>query len=820
MVTTFSFGSSVYFLAHSHLDAAWLWRTDDARRALLDTVRRMVKLARKYPSFIYAQSSALYYAWLKDDDRELFEEVRRLAREGRWEVVGGSWVECDCLMVSGEGLVRQFLRGKRWLRKHGMDTDVAWFPDSFGFPASLPKILAGCGMRYLVIQKLNWNDSVLFPYNLWWWESDDGSRVLVYQTLGGYWGDPREIEKILQYIAWLWIRQRLSEVLVLYGLGDHGGGPTEDMVAAIERVAHDLRAHGVTTCRHSRARDYLYLIERKHGDELPTYRGELYLQFHRGVFTSQAKIKELIKSAERIATTFEKLGVVASYALGIGVDWSSLSSWWDDILLSHFHDVMSGTLGVVAYAEFRYRLEELVEAMENALRELAASCASGGSRDVVLFFNPLPRSRRLCLELVGGTMVCEEVPPLSIVSRRIERGRKRVAGTATAVREEGKLVVLENELLSVAIDRESGFVRSLRRKDLGLEFLSEEGARLEVFDDSPQLGRMVMGTFERFADYFFDCWEIYAFQRIDGVKRVELRLSRAWIEEDGPDRASVTCEFSFEDEGGESIIRHSLRLYPNEPWVEGVLDIDWRAVHKLLKLVIPLSFWAEHIVAGQPFGHVTRRNPLSKEATLFDRAAWEASYNEWIDYSDGSRGLAFICGTRFGYDVLGNLLRPTLLRAPRFPPDDFSKIEDFSVQPVVEQERHTIRYYLYPHAGDWVSARVPTVAETLLSRAVVMPCRGREVYAALLAIEPPHLLLPAIKPCCEDSCIVVRLFNPYPEDIEARVRVVQSNIAIARAVEANLVEDDIRELEHSDSSVVIHVPRFSVKTLKIWLSKR
>jgi len=821
VVSSFSFGSSVYFLAHSHLDTAWLWRTDDARRALLDTVKRMVSLAKKYPRFIYAQSSALYYSWLLEDDRELFEEVRKLVREGRWEVVGGSWVECDCIMVSGEGLVRQFLWGKRWLRKHGLDTDVAWFPDSFGFPSSLPKILAGCGMKYLVIQKLNWNDTVLFPYNLWWWESDDGSKVLVYQTLGGYWGDPREIDKILHYIAWLWIRQGLTDVLVLYGLGDHGGGPTEDMVAATERVAHDLRAFGVVTCRHCRARDYLELIERKHGDSLPKYRGELYLQFHRGVFTSQAKIKELIKSAERLATTFEKLGVLASYALDKDVPWNSLSSWWSDILVSHFHDVMSGTLGVVAYAEFRYRLEELVETLEESLKELATACISTTSapRDVVLFFNPLPRPKRICLELVSGKMICEEVPPLTLMTKRVG-GRGMHTRSGVEVREERNSIVLENEYLRVVIDKGSGFVRSIVRKDLGVEYISEEGVRLEVFDDRPQLGRMVMGTFERFADYFFDCWEIFAFQRIDGIRKLVLKASKVWIEESGPDRVAVTYEASFEDEGGETIVRHTIRLYPGEAWIEGVLDVDWRAVHKLLKLAIPLSFWAEYIVAGQPFGHVVRRNPLSREATLFDRAAWETSYNEWLDYSDCSKGLAFICGTRFGYDVLGNLLRPTMLRAPRFPPDDFSKIEDFSVQPVVEQERHVITYYMYPHEGDWVKGRVPTVAETLLSKHVALTCRGREMSLQLISIEPSHILVPAIKPCHEEDCIAIRIFNPYPEDTVVKIRIVNERIKIVRATEANLIEDDLRELEHSDNEIKLYTPRHSIKTVKLWLSKR
>jgi len=817
-MSSFSFGSTVYFLAHSHLDTAWLWRTDDIRRAFLDTARRMVKLAHKYPWFIYAQSTALYYSWLEEDDRELFEEVLRLAREGRWEVVGGSWLECDCVMVSGEGLVRQFLRGKRWFRKYGLDTDVAWFPDSFGFPASLPKILRGCGMKYLVIQKLNWNDTVLFPYNLWWWEADDGSRILVYQTLGGYWGDPRDIEKIKHYMAWLWIRQGITDLLVLYGLGDHGGGPTEDMVAATERVSHDLRALGVVKCGHCRARDYMQLIESKYGSSLPTYRGELYLQFHRGVYTSQAKLKGLIKTGERLAVTYEKLGVLVEKVLGMEVPWDLVDSWWDDILIGHFHDVMSGTLGIAAYAELRYRFEELVEKQREEMDTLMKEVAGVGDRDVVVFFNPLPRSKRVCLEMVGGRMMCEEIPPFSLVAKpmsSISRARGEVY-----VFESEKEYVLENRYLRVVIDRESGFVKSIYRKDLGEEFLAPPGIHIEIFDDKPVIGRMTMGTFEKFADYFFDCWEIYAFQRIDGIKSWKLRFEKVWVEELGPDRVSVACEATFVDEGGESIVKHVIRLYPDEPWIEGVIEVDWNAVHKLMKLVIPLSFWAENIVAGQPFGHVVRRNPLSVNATLFDRAAWEANFNEWLDYSDGSKGLAFICGERFGYDVLGTLLRPSILRAPRFPPDDFSKIEDFGVQPVVEQEHHEVRYFLYPHPGDWVSGRVPTVAETLLSPSPAILAKGREIELKLLKIEPSDVLLPAVKPCSEGDCIVLRLFNPYPEDRDVEIEILAKGLRIARAVEANHIEDDLTELKPYEGRMLrMHLRKHEVKTLKIWLER-
>ncbi len=816
-MSSFSFGSAVYFLAHSHLDTAWLWRTDDARRALLDTVRRMVILAKKYPRFIYAQSSVLYYAWLEEDDRELFEEVMNLVREGRWEVVGGSWVECDCVMISGEGLIRQFLRGKRWLRKRGIDTDVAWFPDSFGFPASLPKVLSGCGIRYLVIQKLNWNDTVLFPYNVWWWEADDGSEILVYQTPGGYWGDPRDIERIKHYIAWMWIRQGITDVLVLYGLGDHGGGPTEDMVSATERVAHELRALGVVTCKHCRARDYLELIERKYGPSIPSYRGELYLQFHRGVYTSQAKLKELIKSSERLTLVYEKLGTALSLAEDKSIPWGLVERWWDEILISHFHDVLSGTLGVVAYAEFRYMLEELVERIRYSLDSLAKEAIEEGSDDLALFYNPLPREKKMCLELVGGKLLCTKVPPLSLVAKPLRE--LNGYGGNVHVHEEREEVILENELLRVSIDRTSGFIKSVYRKDLGVKFVSSPGIRIAIFDDKPVLGRMVMGTFERFADYFFDCWEIFAFQKLEGIKSWEVKANRVWIEEDGPDRVAVASEASFVDEGGETVIKHVVRLYPDEPWIEGIVEVDWNAVHKLMKLVIPITFWAEYIVAGQPFGHVVRRNPLSPNATLFDRAAWEANYNEWVDYSDGSKGLAFICGTRFGYDVVGSVLRPSLLRAPRFPPDDFSKIEDFAVQPVVEQEHHEIRYYLYLHEGDWIKGLVPTVAESLLTPSISITTRGNAKEIKFLRIKPSHLLLPAIKPCYEDDCVVVRIFNPYPIDVEAKLEIVNEKLKLSRVVESNHIEDDLIELKHEGKRVVIKVPRFSIKTLKLWIER-
>ncbi len=821
----------LYLLGHSHLDVAWLWSTDEARKVFIKTVGNVLELMRKYPGFTFAQSTALYYDWLRLLKPELLEEVKRRVRGGRWEVVGGSWVECDCILPSGEGLVRQFLYGKRFL-KHvlGVDVRVAWFPDSFGFPASLPQILRGCGIKYFVTQKLNWNDTVLFPYNLFRWSSLDGSEVLAYQTVGGYWGSPGEVWKVATYFLALHARQGVGDLLLIYGYGDHGCGPKEEEVAAAEalvkEVPPELRALGVSEAKHSRAEDYLRMVEGVYGDRIPKYVGELYLQFHRGTYTSQVRVKELVKECERLLETLEKLLTLKYLALGKPYDRREVESLWREVLEAHFHDVLAGSLSKTPYTEFLSRLSKLRERLHADVRALVTELlnalnAEDGEGDLAVF-NPLPREARTYVELPGHGLIRVRAPPLALTivePEEVEGGVEVVDG--------GDHVILRNGLVEVRVSKETGEVKSLKLlgNGQGKEFLGGRGVGFEVYDDTPRLGRATAGTLEKFVDYAFDCWELYHLQRLDGVKYRRLaKPVKVEITERGPLRASVVVEYVYGDEGGEAKLRHHIRVYAGEPWIEGVVDVEWGLTHHLLKLVADLSTWAENIVVGQPYGHVVRRNPASPYSTLYDRAMWEAWFNGWLDYSDGEKGLAFICGTRFGYDVMGKTLRLTLLRGPRFPPEGAIHTpwvpELLEAQEPVEAGHYRVTYYLYPHEGGWVAGKVPSKAEELLNKPYVMMVRKPKVReVAPVTIEANDVEVPVLKVCEDrDDCVVLRVFNPYSHD--GVVSVSLNGVDVIRAEETNMLEEGLSNVPVSnDGKTALKVGPFKVTTLKITVKR-
>ncbi|RLE57682.1 MAG: hypothetical protein DRJ40_00240 [Thermoprotei archaeon] len=813
----------IYLLGHSHIDVAWLWSTNETKVVCHDTFLNVIKLMERFPDFKYAQSTALYYRWIEEQYPELLERIRKLINRGQWEVVGGSWVECDCIVVSGESLVRQFVYGKKYLReKLGVDVEVAWFPDSFGFPSILPQILKKCGIKYFFTQKLNWNDIVLYPYNAFWWESSDGSRVLVYNPLLWFWTRLWDMDLWRTFINLSLARQELSELLLLYGYGDHGGGPTSDMVQyVLEKLPSELSKLGVVETSHIRAIDYFRMLEESYGATLPTYRGELYLQFHRGVFSSQVKVKELIKRCEYLLEVLEKLYTIRYLVTNRVYSREEVQKLWLELLTAQFHDVASGTLSETPYWEFRRSLEHLEKELHNkvceVLLELVARSLKSGNVTTLVVFNPVPRCRRVYVYVPSGyglqsvrdivssealDLVAVDVHGFEIAAIPLTELRNLDVHTDLRVMENEREVALENSYVRITVDRLSGRVKQLYSKVLGFEYLAGRGIRLELYDDKPTLGRATIGTVEKFVDYYYDCWEVYALQSTDGVKFVELNNPlRVEVIERGPLRATVLVEYEYRDESGnEAHVRHYIRLYSNEPWIEGVLDIDWKCCHKMLKLCLDLSFWSEYVRVGEPYGSVLRRNPASPYSTLYDRAKWEAPFNTWIDYSDGEKGLAVICGTRFSYDLMVQTLRLTILRAPRYPPDGWRTPwtkEVLEAQKVVEQERHIVTYYLYPHRGNYEEGEVPTVAENLTKEPItyLYPGTGKALRLTTLKVEPTMIQVPALKLSESRDTITVRLVNPYEHEIDVEIELLNHDIALVNARELNLLEEPIEEIK-------------------------
>ena len=373
-------------VGNSHIDMAWLWPWTETVEVVRNTFRSVLDLMREYPDFKFTMSSARTYEWMQEKYPDLFAEIEQRVKEGRWEVIGGMWVEPDLNMPDGESLVRQILVGKRYFEKNfGVDVKIGWNPDSFGYNYQLPQIYKRSGMDYFVTQKLMWaHEFTTFPYKFFWWQAPDGSRLLTYFPHD--YADPIDAEPLGSQVA-TWMPSIYGKTLTdhpemmhLYGVGDHGGGPTRVMLDHAEQLKDPNTVF--PKLEFSFARDFFADMEKKLPSmQVPTWDGELYFQYHRGVFTTQAETKRRIRRSEENILNAEKFASLASlYGRPYPQDGMLLN--WKNLLFEHFHDIMPGSGIAVNYLDAKRNLENVDRATNDvtlgSIREIAAHVNTHG----------------------------------------------------------------------------------------------------------------------------------------------------------------------------------------------------------------------------------------------------------------------------------------------------------------------------------------------------------------------------------------------------------------------------------------------------------
>src|SRR5579862_7401919 len=398
---------TIHAVGNSHIDMAWLWPWTETVEVVRNTFQSVLDLMREYPDFKFAMSSARTYEWIEEKYPDMFKQIQDRVREGRWEVIGGMWVEPDLNMPDGESLTRQILIGKHYFQsRFGIDVKIGWNPDSFGYNAQLPQIYKKSGMDYFVTQKLLWaHEFTTFPYKLFWWQAPDGSRLLTYfphDYAGGIDAEPLATDLSI------WMPSIYGEKLTdspemmhLYGVGDHGGGPTRVMLDH----ADELRSPSAVfpKIQFSFATDFFRDIEKKMPTmQIPTWDGELYFAFHRGVFTTQAETKRRIRRAEEIVLNAEKFASLASL-YGRSYPQDDMELAWKNLLFDHFHDIMPGSGIAVNYLDAKRNLENVDRAANDvtrgSLNEIAAHVNTQGDGVTEMLFNSLSWPRTDVTEL-------------------------------------------------------------------------------------------------------------------------------------------------------------------------------------------------------------------------------------------------------------------------------------------------------------------------------------------------------------------------------------------------------------------------------------
>lgn len=775
-----------HLTGNSHIDSAWLWPWTETVNAVNKTFRTATQLMREYPDYTFTQSAAQHTAWIAEKYPDLNDEIRRRVKEGRWEIVGGMWVEPDLNMPDGESLVRQLLVGTRYFKsQYGSDVRIGWNPDSFGYSWQLPQIYKKSGIDFFVTTKLTYNETHQMPFKLFWWESPDGSKVLTYF--------PRVYDSAdlsLERLSSDFVRAQtfapgLPELLDLYGVGDHGGGPTREI---LDEGMHWMQADKIAPmAQFGTVQPYFSAIERRianssplwdykrvdeymppqaapHGGiAIPTWKDELYFEFHRGVFTSQANHKRTMRESEEWLLNSEKYASLA-WLTGSSYPQAKLTDAWKRVLFNQFHDLAAGSGIGVLYKE----AQEDYQQVRWATNEISSESLNTISRDVnttvqggvpVLVFNPLAwvRSGLVTVDVqmpapasgkVSVLDTQDRVVPSRIISSDDARHSYKLLLHVRGVPSMGYKVLrvlpgtrkfysdlkldgftLENTVLRVTVDRETGCITSIYNKRSKVEALARLGCgnELQTFADNPKC---------------CDAWNIDP-GTLDHANVLKKADSVEIVDND-PMRIAIRVTHSWQ----RSKFIQEIALYEGADQVDIVNDIDWHESHTLLKTAFPLAATSDFATYEIPFGTIerptTRNN--SWEATRFEVPAIR-----WADLGDGSQGLSLINESKYGYDAKDNVLRLSLLRSPKSPDPD------------ADMGHHHFAFSLYPHSGDWKQAltvRRGYEYNYSLTAMQVQPHTGSlPAEYSFLSVSPENVVLTSMKKAEDTNGLVLRVFE-------------------------------------------------------------
>jgi alpha-mannosidase len=808
----------------THLDVGWLWRVMHTRDKTGRSFATVLNLMEEYPEFIFMYNQSVLFDFLKKDYPELWDGVKKRVRSGQFEIEGAMWVEPDVNIVSGESLVRQIMRGRRFhIEEFGVDPKTVWLPDTFGYSANLPQVMDKSGLKYFVTSKLSWNDTDRFPYDSFHWRGIDGTvtkaqlitaqRVESEQIFTTYNGDLSVSETMG---AWKRYEPKAAhdEVVMSYGYGDGGGGPTRGMIERGIRLergipgAPKVKLEGIVPFlnRLGEAMD-------KPGNKFPTWNGELYLQYHRGTLTSVAKNKANNRKAERLLRELEFLGAMALTQAGAAYPTDTLAEFWELVLINQFHDILPGTSIPEVYVDSDNEYGQIFSTLgsQNGPWHSAAQafCRPGADQLRLLNFTGQTRSGLVSLgngaelgnsslsasgtvqpiqKLVsadGSTTYAAPVTnlaPLGFTGAQIVSGGAGNGTSSLSVSE----THLENELLKVTFDK-AGEITSVFDKTRNRETLlaGHKANRLIAYEDKPME---------------WDAWDI---DRYFEEQFWPLADSKSLISvvETGPHRAAIRVERHYQ----KSRIVQVISLAAGARQVEFDTFIDWQERAQVIKAQFPFDLNTSEIRSEIQFGHVKR--PTHRN-TSWDKARFEASMHRWVDLSESDFGVALLNDSKYAYDCLEQSVRLTLVRGSTFPSPD------------ADLGEHRIRYALFVHDGVADLAEVHRAAERFNNPVAVIGSLKPASSAtselgqfSFASADVDNITLETVKKAEKSDAVVLRIFEHANIRAEATVKF---GIPVKSVRVVNLMEEGAsKPLEINDNGVKLSLRPFEIATLLI-----
>ncbi|HUS63996.1 MAG TPA: glycoside hydrolase family 38 C-terminal domain-containing protein [Kofleriaceae bacterium] len=747
-------------VGHAHIDTAWLWPIAETVRKCERTFSSQVALMDRYPEHRFACSQAQQWAWMKAHNPDLWQRIVAKVKTGQFIPAGGTWVEPDCNVPSGESLVRQLLQGQRFFeRELGVRCREMWQPDVFGYCGQLPQLMRGAGQTRFLTQKLSWNHFNRPHHHTFMWEGIDGSEVLAHFPPADTYNSVCDVEELRRAARDYKDHDRSRHAYLLFGHGDGGGGPTARMLEFLRR-AGDLA--GLPKVALRSPDEFFALLEEDCTDRARVI-GELYFEFHRGTYTSQANTKLGNRRAEQALHDVELLAACADRLGAAPYPQAELERLWRVLLTQQFHDILPGSSIAEVYVDTERELAAVIAEADRLRGEVLGALGGGAAAP----WNTLgvPRAE---VALRDGAPVWIEAPACG-------PGRVVEAPDRVAVSRAGGGWVLENRHLRAEVSPD-GSLASLVDRASGREALAARGNVLEIYDDQPTA---------------WDAWDVDPFH-LETRRECPPADSATYIDEGAPLRAAVAFERRV---GARSRARQVLSLDAGARRVECTLEIDWQEDHKLLKVAFPIAVRAMNATYEVQFGALERPTHFN---TTYDLARFEVPAHRFADLGEHGFGVAVLAHAKYGWSTFGSTVRLSLLRAPDFP------------APGADRGAHAMRWAVMPHAGSWQDAGVVAEAARFDHPVVFAPAPG---VRSFFSVDHPALVLDTVKRAEDSSALVLRLYEAHGSRGTARVT---STLPFETAVRTNLLEDDGGEaLDRDGGTVVVPFRPYEVISLKL-----
>ncbi|MHC6228334.1 alpha-mannosidase [Arthrobacter sp. MMS24-T111] len=745
---------------HAHIDSAWLWPVRETIRKCARTFSNVVALMDENPDFVFSCSSAQQLAWIKEYYPELFGRIREKVRAGQFVPVGGMWVESDTNMPGGEAMARQFVEGKGFfLSEFGIECREAWLPDSFGYSAALPQIVKAAGSRWFLTQKISWNQTNRMPHHTFNWEGIDGTRLFTHFPPVDTYNSDLSGRDLAHAERNYRDHGRGTVSLVPFGYGDGGGGPTREMLAAAART-RDLE--GSPKVRIGSAESFFRRAEDDY-QGLPVWVGEMYLELHRGTYTSQARTKKGNRRSEHLLREAELWCATASVRTGGDYEYpaAELRRLWHLVLLQQFHDILPGSSIAWVHQDAERNYRAIDTALEAIIGQAASAMLGPGDQEFLL--NAAPHARQGVPALAAATPVA--------------------ATDAVRATRDGDCCILDNGIIRAVVDAD-GLLVSLRDHATGREAIApgQRGNLLELHRDTPNE---------------WDAWDIDEFHRrnVTPLRHAEsVRLSTDAA------RAVVVVDRV----AGTSPLTQRITLAPGSPSLEITTTVDWQEREKLLKLGFALDVRADRSAAETQFGHVFRPTHTN---TSWEAAKFEICAHRWIHVGEPGYGVAVSNSSTYGHDVGRSVresdggttttVRLSLLRAPKFPDPD------------ADRGRHELTVSIRPGAG--IADAVEEGYRTNLAPRLV---RGAAPVQPLFTVSNPALVVEAVKFAQDGSGdVVVRLYESLGQRSAGRIT---ANFPVHGVVATDLLEraDEAPGVVPGGSGAGLSLRPFQLVTLR------